>query len=89
MPSSSGIAALHDEALHEPMEYRVVVLAFETKLDKVAACERTFLAPELYVDVAQRRLEADLEAVTLGAVAKHISSKPYHKRHLFNTNVLT
>lgn len=60
VPGSSGISALHDEVLDEPVENGVVVVAFEAQLDEVAACYRALFAPQLDVDVTECRFQADL-----------------------------
>lgn len=54
------IAALHDEAFDQTMENCVVVVALHAELNEIAACFRSFPAPELDVDIADRCFQQNL-----------------------------
>lgn len=54
-----GPAGLGDEAGHDAVEGRAVVVPFEAELDKVADCFGAFSAPQLDQDVAERGVQHD------------------------------
>lgn len=57
---ASWITSLGDKILHNAMEYRLVIVALHAQLDKVPARLRTFLRPQLNVDITKRGSQTDL-----------------------------